>query len=290
MHALRHRMIQDLQLRGYADRTIASYTAVVAQLAQFFNTPPDQLSEEQLRRYFLHLSTERKLASASLTVALSGIRFFYEQTLGRQWSVLDIARPKRQQKLPVVLSRDEVWRVLGAVRHASYRCCLTIIYACGLRLMEGIRLAVPDVDAERMVLHIRQAKGGRDRYVPLPGPALALLRTQWRTHRHPRWLFPATPRRPRHPSSDPAVPPIGPTSVQKAFGQAVARVGLAKPAHVHTLRHSYATHLLEAGVAIPLIQEYLGHSDPSTTAIYTHVTRELRAAALDPINDLMAAR
>lgn len=290
MTQLRQRMIQDLQLRGYAERTIQSYVGVVAQLAGFYHTAPDQLSESQVRDYLLHLSTVRKVARASLIVALSGIRFFYHQTLGLHWIVLDVARPKRERKLPVVLSRAEVWRILTAVRSPAYRACLTTLYACGLRLLEGARLQVPDIDGERKMLHIRHGKGGKDRYVPLPDAGLDLLRAQWGTHRNPVWLFPTTRSRPRRPQNDPAVGPVDASTLQRAFAHAVAQSGVKKRAHIHTLRHSYATHLLEAGVSIRLIQEYLGHSDPATTGIYTHVTRELRDAATDPINGLIQQR
>jgi len=286
MTPLRQRMIQDLQLRGYADRTVESYVAAVVQLAQFYHTAPDRLDAEQLRAYLLHLSTVRKIAPSSFIVALCGIKFFYEHTLGRHWTVLDVARPKREKKLPVVLSRDEVWQILAAVRSPIYRVCLTIMYACGLRLLEGARLQVLDVDGARKLLHIHRGKGGKDRLVPLPDTALALLRENWRSHHNPLWVFPAT-RRPARALNDPAAGPVSDTTLQKAFAHAVKQSGVRKRAHVHTLRHSYATHLLETGVPIPLIQEYLGHSSPSTTAIYTHLTRELRAAALDPINGLM---
>lgn len=287
MTALRQRMIEDLRLRGYADRTVEAYVGAVARLARFHRTSPDRLSEEQLRTYLLHLTTDRRLAAQSFTVALSGLRFFYEHTLHRRWTILDAARPKHERKLPVVLSRDEVWRVLAAVRTPAYRVCLTTIYACGLRLLEGLHLQVADVDSGRAQLHIRQGKGGIDRRVPLPEAALRRLRAHWRTHRNPLWVFPAPRRRPPRPLHDPAVGPIGPSSLQKAFVLAVKQSGVAKRAHVHTLRHSYATHLLEAGVPVAVIQAYLGHSSPSTTAIYTHVTRELRDAARDPINELI---
>src|SRR4249919_500683 len=162
MTALRQRMIEDLRLRGYADRTVEAYVTAVARLARFHRTPPDRLSEEQLRAYLLHLTTERRITASSFTVALSGLRFFYEQTLKRRWTILDAARPKRAKKLPVVLSRDEVWRVLAAVRTPAYRVCLTTIYACGLRLLEGVSLHVADVDSGRSLLHIHQGKGGID--------------------------------------------------------------------------------------------------------------------------------
>jgi site-specific recombinase XerD len=287
MTALRQRMIEDLRLRGYADRTVEAYVSAVGRLARYHHASPDHLSEEQLRAYLLHLTTARKLAGSSLTVALCGLRFFYEQTLKRPWTILDVARPKRDKRLPIVLSRAEVWRVLAAVRTPAYRACLTTIYACGLRLLEGTQLQVPHVDSGRALLHIRHGKGGVDRVVPLPHAALTLLRAHWQTHRNPLWVFPAPRRRPARPVTDPIVGPIGPSTLQKAFVLAVRQSGVSKRAHVHTLRHSYATHLLEAGVPVSVIQEYLGHSSPSTTAVYTHVTRELRDAARDPINELI---
>ena len=287
MTALRQRLIDELHLRGYAERTVETYVAVVARLAQHFHTAPDQLSEAQLRDYLLYLTRERQLARSSFTQALSGLRFFYEQTLGRRWTILDVARPKRDRQLPVVLSRDEVWRVLGAVRTPAYRVCLTTIYSCGLRLREALDLHVSQVDGGRRLLHVRRGKGGVDRLVPVPQALLTLLRAHWRTHRNPEWMFPAPRRRPPRPVSDPAIGPIDATVLQRTFGRAVRDSGVTKRAHVHTLRHSYATHLLEAGVPLAIIQEYLGHSSPSTTSVYTHVTRELRDAAVDPVNDLM---
>jgi site-specific recombinase XerD len=271
-------MMQDLQLRGYSDRTVECYVRAVAQLAKFHRASPDQLTEEQVRQYLLHLSTVQKVARGTHTIALCGIKFFYKETLARPWNVLDVARPKGEKKLPVVLSRDEVWRILGAIRISVYRVCLTTIYACGLRLLEGARLQVPDVDGDRKLLHIH-GKRAKDRYVPLPDATLGLLREHWRTHRNPLWLFPT--------ATSPALGPISRSSLQGAFGRAVKKSGVHKRAHVHTLRHSYATHLLEAGVALPLIQESLGHTSLRTTAIYTHLTRELRDAALEPINGLM---
>lgn len=203
MTPLRQRMIQDLQLRGYSDRTVEASVRAVAQLSQFYHASPDHLSDEQIRQYLLHLSTVQKVARGTHTIARCGIKFFYQQTLGQPWPVLDIARPKGEKKLPVVLSRDEVWRILDAVRIDAYRVCLTTIYACGLRLMEGIRLQVPDIDGDRTLLHIH-GKRAKDRYVPLPDATLALLRTHWRTHRNPVWLFPAplsgAPRPPTHPA------------------------------------------------------------------------------------------
>ncbi len=286
MTPLRQRMIEDMQLRGFAARTQESYATAVRQLAEHYHTRPDRLTEEDLRRYFLFLANEKKVARATATIALCGIKFFYEHTLQRAWTTLRFIRPPREKKLPVVLSRDEVRRILTEVRIPVYRACLTTIYACGLRLLEGAHLQVPDVDSARMVLHIH-GKGKKDRYVPLPAPTLESLRTYWRTHRSPVWLFPAPTRHglPHALAHDGG--PVTRSSLQSAFRRALLRTGIAKRAHVHTLRHSYATHLLEAGVNLRIIQENLGHGSARTTQIYTHLTREVQATLTDPLNQLM---
>jgi len=281
MTPLRQRMIEELQLRGYAERTVRAYVHTVAQLAQFYHRSPDQLAEREIRQYLLHLGNVRKVARSTHTLALCGLKFFYQHVLGRDWHVLDIARPKPEKKLPVVLSRDEVWRALDSLRNPAYRACLTTIYACGLRLLEGALLQVPAIDSGRMLLHIR-GKGSNDRLVPLADGTLTLLREHWRTHRNPLWVFPS----PRADLSG----PLSHRALQSAFVRAVRAAGMHKRAHVHTLRHSYATHLLESGVALQLIQEYLGHSSVRTTTIYTHLTRELRDTVNDPVNALMRQR
>jgi site-specific recombinase XerD len=279
-------MIEEMQLRGYAQSTIDGYVHVVAQLARHYHRSPDQLAEDEVRRYLLYLAVDKKIARGSFSVALGGLRFFFQQVLGRDWKDLDVAKPRAEKKLPVVLSRDEVWRVLDAVRIDVYRVCLTTIYACGLRLMEGACLQIPHVDSARGVLHVR-GKRGKEREVPLPCAALQLLRDHWRTHRSTLWLFPATPRSGSQNCVAHDCGPITGDSLASAFRYAVEKSGLHKRAHVHTLRHSYATHLLEDGVNLRLIQEYLGHSSLRTTAVYTHLTREIHEAARDPINRLM---
>jgi len=244
----------------------------------------NQITEAELRDYFLYLKNEKKASRSGCTIALCGLKFFYEQTLQRQWPVWDLVRPPKSQKLPVVLSQTEVRQVLGCVRLLPYRACLTLIYACGLRLQEALRLEVGDIDSERQLLHLRQGKGAKDRYVPLPQTVLPLLRHYWTTHRHPRLLFPShhkcTPQ--------PATQPLNPSSVQKAFKAALAASGVVKRATVHTLRHSWATHLLEAGVNLRLIQVWLGHKSLRTTALYTHLTRHAQTLAAEKIDDLMA--
>lgn len=286
MTPLRQRMIQDMQLRGFSARTQECYAAAVGQLAQHFHTSPDQLTEEHLRQYFLYLANEKKVARATATIALCGIKFFYERTVQRPWPTLQLIRPAREKKLPVVLSREEVRRALGAVRLPVYRACLTTIYAGGLRLLEGAHLQVPDIDSARMLFHIH-GKGKKDRYVPLPEPTLQMLRAYWRTHRSPLWLFPAPTRHGLKHSLAHNGGPVTDSSLQSAFRRALQQSGIVKRAHIHTLRHSYATHLLEAGVNLRIIQENLGHGSAGTTQIYTHLTREVRATLTDPLNQLM---
>jgi integrase/recombinase XerD len=285
MTPLRQRMIEDMQLRGLSANTQEAYVTAVRQLAEHFRKTPAEIGEEDLRQYFLYLANEKKVARATTTIALCAIRFFYEQTLKQTWTTLRFVRPAREKKLPVVLSREEVRRILAEVRIPVYRACLTTIYACGLRLLEGAHLQVPDVDSARMLLHIH-GKGKKDRYVPLPEPTLNLLRRHWRTHRSALWLFPAVTRHGQKCRVEQNAGPVTRSNVQGAFRQAVRRSRIAKRAHVHTLRHSYATHLLEAGVNLRIIQESLGHRSARTTQIYTHLTREVRATLADPLNEL----
>lgn len=281
MTALRSRFIEDLKLAGYSERTQEAYVRAVRQLAEHYHRSPDRVSEAELRRYFVHVRDVKRWARNSITIALCGIKFFFEKSLKREWSVFEIVRPPRQSRLPVILTREEVRRILSQVRHDTYRACLTTIYACGLRLSEGAFLKVSDVDSGRMVLHVVLGKGGKDRFVPLPERLLVLLRQQWKAHRSQDWLFPA-PR-----SGAEGSKPLGRSSLQSAFRRARLQSGLRKRASVHPLRHSYATHLLEDGVNLRLIQTYLGHDSPKSTSVYTHLTREVREAGVDPVNRLM---
>jgi integrase/recombinase XerD len=285
MTPLRQRMMEDLQLRGLAAKTQDSYLRAIRQLAEHYRKSPDLITEEELRLYFLYLKNDKQISRSGFNIALSGLKFFYERTLHREWVILDLPRRTREKKLPTVLSTTEVRQILACLRRPHYRVCLTTIYSCGLRLLEGVTLQVADIDSARMMLHIRHGKGDKDRYVPLPEGTLQLLRDYWSTHRHPVWLFPA-PTRAGVPMST-ATQPMDESGVQRAFKAALQESGVQKAASVHTLRHSYATHLLEAGVNLRLIQAYLGHSSPKTTAIYTHLTREANALATDAINRVM---
>ncbi|MCA1602730.1 MAG: site-specific integrase, partial [Acidobacteria bacterium] len=239
-------------------------------MAAHYHKSPDRISEAELRQYFLFIKNVKHYSRNTMTVAICGIRFFYQQTLNRHWTIFDIVRPAPDKKLPVILSPGEVRQILGCMRLLRYKVCLTAIYSCGLRLQEGTHLQVADIDSARMMIHVRHGKGAKDRYLPLPQRTLELLRQYWRTHRNPVLLFPAEGR--DHIDLAQATEPMSKSSVQDAFRAALKESGNNKRASVHTLRHSWATHLLEAGVNLRLIQEWLGHSSPATTSVYTHLT------------------
>ena len=286
MDRLRDGFVDFMRLRGYAERTVEAYTAAAGKAVRFCgDKPPRRIEEHEIRAYLLHLK-EWKAARGTFSIALGGTRQLFAGYLGRDWQVFRVACPTYVKKLPVVLSRDEVRRILGAVHIPVYRACLTIIYACGLRLMEGATLTVPQVDGDRHALHIH-GKGGRDRYAPLQPRTLRMLRAFWRTHRSPTWLFPAPTRKGLAHSLATDAGPVTRSSLQGAFCRAVARAGVRKSAHVHTLRHSYATHLLEDGVDLRSIQSFLGHKSLATTETYSHLTLELRQRAEDPLDHLM---
>jgi site-specific recombinase XerD len=271
-------MIEDMQLKGLAERTQEAYVNAVLQLSRRFKKSPDSLNQEDLREYFLYLKNEKQVADSTFSIALCGIKFFYEHTLGKEWHTLKLVRPDRKKKLPVVFSTEEVKRVLGCVQRWQYQVCLNTIYACGLRLLEGTQLRVKDIDSDRKMIHVVQGKGSKDRYVPLPDRTLMLLRHHWITHRNSDWMFPSR-------SGD---GPMSESGLQRAFQAALHESGVHKDASVHTLRHSYATHLLEAGVDLRIIQVYLGHASPSTTAIYTHLTSVTEAQVNQRINQIHA--
>ena len=277
MTPLRQRMREDMQLRGLSPKTQRCYLHAVQQFAHYYGKSPALITEDELRQYFLYLATVKRVSPSTTTIALCAIKFLFERTLQRAWPTFDLIRPPQQRKLPAVLSVDEVHHLLSALRLPQYRACLTTIYAAGLRLGEGVQLRVAQIDSARMVIHVQGGKGAKDRYVPLAPPLLTLLRAHWRTHRHPVWLFPAR----RAAGQLIATHPLSPRSVEAGLSAAVAECGLQKHVTVHTLRHSWATHLLEAGVNLRLIQTWLGHSSPTTTALYTHLTpkTETQAAA-----------
>jgi integrase/recombinase XerD len=267
MTELRQRMIECLQLRGLSERTQESYVRAVRQLSEHYHKSPDLISEAELRQYFLYLKNVKHYARNTMTIAICGIRFFYEQTLQRNWAIFNLVRPAPEKKLPVILSLAQVRQILAGVRQPRYQVCLTTIYSCGLRLQEGTHLQGADLDSARMMIHVRHGKGAKDRYVPLPQRTLQLLRQYWQQHHNPVLLFPAAGR--NHIDLARSTEPMSKSSVQDAFHAALKDSRLNKRASVHTLRHSWATHLLEAGVNLRLIQQWLGHSSPPPAATRT---------------------
>src|SRR5260370_17575326 len=221
-----------------------------------------------------------------MTIAICGVRFFYQPAITREWGIFGIVRPAPEKMLPVILSVADVSRILSRIRLPRYRVCLSLIYSCGLRLQEGTNLRVSDIDSARMMIHVRHGKGAKDRYVPLPERTLLLLRDYWKQHRNPPLLFPS-PAHGEVPLRT-ATEPLHKRSLQAAFRAALKESGNNKRASVHTLRHSWATHLLEAGVNLRLIQEWLGHSSPATTSVYTHLTVKAAQLGADAINQLMS--
>ena len=284
MTPLRQRMLEDMQLRGLAARTQEAYLGAVQQLALHYHRSPDHITEDELRQYFLFLCNEKRLAPNTTNVALNGIKFFYTYTLHRPWPLRDLVRPPLPQKLPVVLSPEEIWRIIEQVRRSDYSVCLSVIAACGLRLLEGVRLQVTQIDSARMQLLIRSGKGNKDRAVPLPPRTLSLLRAHWRLHRNPTWLFPGTPPEgQRHASV-----PMDESGRKSAFRKAVLAAGVTKHATIHSLRHSWASHLIENGVNVRVVQLSLGHASPTTTAIYTHLTQQSEERAAKALDELTA--
>ena len=290
MSALRHKMVEDMQLAGFALRTQEAYVRGVRQLAEHYMKSPDQIVEEEIRQYFLYVKNVKKWARPTCTTAICAIKFFWEQTLKRDWTTVGLVRPEREKKVPVILSREEVVAIMQQVKLFRYRACLETIYSCGLRLLEGISLQVSDIDSARMVIHVH-GKGGKERYVPLPERTLLLLRQAWQAHRNPKWIFPMSgkPGRgyPQERYMRTAKVHCSKSVVQAAFRKALKATGIRKRAHVHTLRHSYATHLLEAGVNLRQIQVNLGHNSAQTTSIYAHLTNVGREKARQTLDQIM---
>ena len=285
---LYQQMHDDLQLTGKAERTVHGYLRAVRQLADHCRKAPDEITEAELRRYFLYLKNQRKFAYGSLRVALSGIRFFYSTTCQRDWNVLAMLRLKNVSTLPEVITRDQVRQIINAATTQRMRVFFWTVYSMGLRLNEALHLQVGDVDAQRKLVHIHRGKGAKDRYVPISQFTLEALRRYWITHRNSRFLFPADGRnhtlRPGTISN--AKTPMSMTAPQTAIKKITRGLNFGKKVSIHTLRHSFATHLLEAGVSLRIIQQYLGHSSLMTTIEYLHLTDVAAADARDTVEKL----
>lgn len=288
------RFAETLRLRSLAATTQSEYLRFVRKLAARHGGDPAGLDEAQVRAHLLRLKDEYHYSPSSMRTAVAAMRAYYGRHLGRDWQLFDLVRSPSAQKLPTVLTRTEVARLFASVREPRFRTLFRLIYACGLRIGEAVTLQVQDLRVPERV-HIREAKGNKERYVPLPPMMLQELRSFWKTHRHPRWLFPGVGRGWRDGVSTTAklaqaVEPLGVGSVQHCLRLARVAAGLPAGTVVHTLRHSYATHLLEEGVSIRLISAYLGHSSLETTLIYTHLTAVNEAGARAAVARLLEPR
>ena len=274
----------DLKLAGYKKRSCQSYVRAVRQLYNFWSRPLEELEEQHVREYWLHCKDELDWAGATMRISYSGIKFFYQHTLIRDWETLRLLKIKRQVTPPTVLSLDEVRKILVALPNEMNRAFYTATYTLGLRLGEARNLAPSQIDSGRMCVILRDAKGG-DRMVPLAESTLIILRSWWKTHRNPQWVFPAPGRDGKQASI--ASQPVSETTVQGALRRTVKKLKIGKHVHPHTFRHSYATHLIEAGVPIQHVQQCLGHRSLVTTMVYLHVTESGRAQSREKLNQLV---
>ena len=276
MTPLRQRMLQDMGIRNLAVNTQLAYVQQISAFARHFDRSPEALGPEQVRAYQVHLIEERKLAAGSLSVVAAALRFLYKITLRRPWNDDDIPMPKRPLKLPIVLSPDEVVRFLACVASTKHRAILTTIYASGLRVSEAVALRPADIDSSRMVLRVDQGKGRKDRYVMLSPRLLEVLRDYWRIERPRPWLFPG----------DGAGRHISKNAVEQACQKAHRAAGIDKPVTPHSLRHAFATHLLESGTDIRRIQLLLGHRSLATTSRYLKIATSSLCATVSPFDQL----
>ena len=276
MSKLRNLMIEDMQLHGLSEKTQQAYVGTVKKLASYYNLSPEKLTQKDVRDFFLYLVKDLKLARSTLTMYLCGIKFLYEKTLKQDWKILNLVKPKKREKLPVILTLEEIKHILNQIRIHSHRMCIIMIYSCGLRVSEGNHLQASHIDSARMVVRVCNSKQGKDRYVPLPQKTLKMLREYWKINRPYPWLFPSREKK-----------IVSRVTLHKVFKLALKESGINKNASIHSLRHSYATHLLENGVGIRIIQEILGHKSPRTTAVYTQLTNKAKTHLTATINDII---
>jgi len=282
---LRERYIEDLKFHKYADRTVKSYLNEMLRLTACRWKSPEDISNQELRDYFDYLENKCHYSTSVLGIAYSAIDFFYKFTCPRDMPLLRIYRIRKNRTLPVVLSRSEVRKILSNIHNVRYHACLTLIYSCGLRVSEAINVKVGDVDSEQRLLYIRNGKGAKSRAVPIPSRTLTILRKMWETHKHPELLFPANPAWGKSGCQN---KPFSSGSLQPHFKAALFTAKCKKQATIHSLRHSYATHLLEEGISIFTVKEYLGHSGILTTIKYTHMTRKIRNNGVGTIEEIMS--
>jgi site-specific recombinase XerD len=276
MDTLREKMLAELQLRGITPRTQTAYLREIAKLEKYFKKSPEELGEEEVKEYFVHMLEDRGLSSGTYKYYAAGIKFLYRTTLNRGEVVEKIKYPKAKIKLPVVLDLSEVRTMLSVMENLKHRAVLTITYSAGLRFSETAHLKVTDIDSKRMMVRVRQGKGGKDRYTILSKTTLECLREYWRAYRPKDWLFEGQ-KEGSH---------ICYTSIRNIFVEAKERAGITKPVGPHSLRHAFATHLIEAGTSLHHVQLLLGHKSPKTTTVYLHVSKMNLAQVCSPLDSI----
>jgi len=267
----------EMKLRGYSPKTRKSYRNHLLRFMRFSSRPLIERCESDIRSYILSLIEEKHISKSYQDQVISSIKFLYNKALRSQKCIEMLPRPKREKTLPNVLSRREIMRIFSVISSIKHRAILMVAYSAGLRVSEVTRLRVEDIDSDRGLIKVRRAKGGKDRYVPLAHVALKILRAYWKTQPSNEWLFPG--QKPgRHLTA---------RTVQNALASARKRSGIRKHFTMHTLRHSFATHMLEDGTDLRYVQEFLGHSKPETTMIYTHITQKSSSRIRSPLDNLM---
>ena len=280
------RFQQDLQLNGQKERTQQSYVRNVRKFSEFLKREPETASEDDLRRYLLYIKNDAHWSSSTINVAQQALKKFFTLTCPQAWPTLKLVRARGERKLPVVISIGEVNTLLKLIEKPSMFCFFTVVYSMGLRLQESLYLHVKDIDSKRMLVHVHRGKGAKDRLVPLPETTLLVLREYYKTHRNKNWIFPAEGK--NHSQAPTAENPMSESSVQGTIKAVLEQLNWDnRGISTHTLRHCYATHLLEGGVSIKLIQKYLGHAHLTTTMIYLHVTTVGEENAIAKINAIM---
>ena len=285
---LYQKLVDDLRLAGKAKRTVYGYVRAVRKLADFHQKSPDKIAEQHVREYLLHLIVDLEVASGTQSVVLSGIKFFYRVTFPRKWKVLDQTKINYGSALPEVITQPQVFQIIDACRTLRLKTLVWTTYTLGLRISEAVHLQVGDIDGQRKMVHVHRGKGAKDRYLPLPNSTLCALRAFWKTHRNPTFLFPAEGR--HHSDGSKSKTPMSISTVQSAIKEIVDELNFGKKVSMHTLRHSFATHLLEAGVSLKAIQKFLGHSSLQTTMIYLHLTQTAEVDARKIMDELFAGR
>jgi integrase/recombinase XerD len=273
MSILRDQMIEQMVLRGFSNRSIDVYISCIVQLSKYYNKSPDLLTDEEIRSYYHYQIVDKQFSKSWVNQSISALKLLYTQVLKREWNRLTIPRPKRPHTLPQVLSVEEVRAILLALGNLKHRAVLTTVYSAGLRLSEVCKLKAADIDSKRMLIRVRQAKGNKDRYTILSVITLQLLREYWQKYRPQEWLF----------ETKPCVA-MSERTVQKIFEHAIKKTAIQKKVGIHCLRHSFATHLMEQGVSLPIIQQLLGHRSLRTTSIYMHVGQYSMQTVSSPLD------